>query len=429
MSSPDMSVVWIPPGAPVWVPSEAEQKPPAAEPVPSPQISPLLGNALQPPAAPHRLPDLPRQVPDGALAGLMERQKPTKTKKKKKGSGRPTPTKEMISLAQGALEYWGVKPGEMEVAAAKPWRGSAIWRTRTSAGVVGFKMLERSLRRSLFSVGAQDYLVKQGALVPALVPTKGGDLHAVERGRVFVMTKWIDGLVPAPRDAEGAAALSYGLGQFHRLSKGYRPPEGALHASRLHKWMDAYAKMRSKFDWVRALAIAYPEMPAAGALRGVVDHFIRQADEALDRLERSAYHQLVSKGGPYWGLVHQDYGWGNGQLGPGGVWVIDLDSTCYDLPVRDLRKLITQAMDEGKWEVSWIEQMLRAYNDAHPMDGDLLELLLIDLVMPNEFYRLVRPAASNPLLLDTELKQDLEQLMVQDEAKGRALRIMGLRGR
>lgn len=117
-------------------------------------------------------------------------------------------------------------------------------------------------------------------------------------------------------------------------------------------------------------------------------------------------------------------------MGPGGVWVIDLDSVCYDLPVRDLRKLITEAMFEhGTWEVDWLEQMLRAYNDSHPMPGDLFELLLIDLVMPNEFYRVIRSAIADPARLDGEFDRGLQRVMAMEESKWRALRIMGLGGR
>ena len=32
---------------------------------------------------------------------------------------------------------------------------------------------------------------------------------------------------------------------------------------------------------------------------------------------------MTAKGEPHWGLAHQDYGWSNGQMGPGGIWVID----------------------------------------------------------------------------------------------------------
>jgi hypothetical protein len=45
----------------------------------------------------------------------------------------------------------------------------------------------------------------------------------------------------------------------------------------------------------------------------VVDVFEEQAKKSLERLNQSSYLELVENGNQFWGLVHQDYGWANGQ--------------------------------------------------------------------------------------------------------------------
>lgn len=92
---------------------------------------------------------------------------------------------------------------------------------------------------------------------------------------------------------------------------------------------------------------------------------------------------------------HQDYGWSNGQEGPGGIWIIDLDGVSYDLGIRDLRKLITSTMDDfGVWETSWMKGMIEAYHAACPIEPELFEVLLIDMSLPNEFYKNVKEDVS-----------------------------------
>jgi CotS family spore coat protein len=356
-----------------------------------------------------------------------------KERRKESGRGRGEKlslAKEWVSLAREALTRWGIKGGDMTLVAVKPERGAAVWKLETARERRAFKLLHRAPNRSLFSVGAQEYLISRGARVPPLVPTRDGVNHTVLGGRMFVMTKWIDGLISAPKDADGAAALCYGLGEFHRRSRGYRPPNGALFATRLHRWPGAYRRLRTRFSWLENMANAYSEKPAAKTLLRALERFKQQADRAIERLEESPYARLIARGEPYWGLVHQDYGWGNGQLGPGGVWIIDLDGVRYDLPVRDLRKMISNAMLElGTWDMTWIQKMLKAYQDAHPIEPDLFGVLLIDLSLPNEFYKVVKGAVYDPNLMTADLNREIDAVLAAEESKWKALQALGLRGR
>jgi CotS family spore coat protein len=298
---------------------------------------------------------------------------------------------EMEAAAHKAATYWDMTMSAMQVMATKPEKGGAIWRIETNRGRRSLKLLHRPPPRSLFSIGLQDYLVKQGARVPALIPAKNRQLSVELDGKLWIVTDWIEPLTPAGKDLAGAQALCYGLGEFHRHSRGYLPPAGAEQASRLHRWPKTYQKMLTKIGWFREIARAYAETPAAQSVLSMVDLFEQQARDAIARLEGSAYASLVARGGPAWGVVHQDYGWSNGQIGAGGVWIIDLDGVAYDLPVRDLRKLITSTMDDtGVWDPAWMRGMIDAYTQAHPIDPELYQILLIDMSLPNEFYKHVK---------------------------------------
>lgn len=93
----------------------------------------------------------------------------------------------------------------------------------------------------------------------------------------------------------------------------------------------------------------------------------------------------------YFCILFQDYGWSNGQIGDGGVWIIDLDGVAYDLPIRDLRKLITSTMDDmGVWDTTWMKGMIDAYSQANPIESELMQVLLVDMSLPNEFYKHVK---------------------------------------
>ncbi|MDB4895300.1 MAG: spore coat protein CotS [Firmicutes bacterium] len=127
-------------------------------------------------------------------------------------------------------------------------------------------------------------------------------------------------------------------------------------------------------------------------------------------------------------IFSQDYGWSNGQIGEGGVWIIDLDGVAYDLPIRDLRKLITSTMDDmGVWDTTWMKGMIDAYSQANPIESDLMQVLLIDMSLPNEFYKHVKDCVVDPVtFLDAELSDLLQRLEQSEVSKWQALQELGL---
>jgi len=330
---------------------------------------------------------------------------------------------EIDAIAEQVMKQYDMSVTSRTLITSKPDKGGAIWRIETNKGPRSLKLLHRNPERSLFSVGLQEYVVRQGARVPALIPAKDGKLFVEMGGKLWIVTDWIS-LIPATKvDLVGAQELCYGLGEFHRHTKGYLPPFGAKNSSRLFRWPNYYQKVVKKIGWMREMAKAYRDTVASPSILAVVDQYERQAVEALERLRASAYPRMVAMGEPHWGLVHQDYGWSNGQNGPGGLWVIDLDGVSYDLPFRDLRKLITSTMDDmGVWDLTWMRGMIDAYHQANPLDAESYEVLLIDMAVPNEFYKHLKEMFFDPLtFLNTEANAILQRVVATDQSKGKAL--------
>lgn len=331
---------------------------------------------------------------------------------------------ELEALAYKVMEQYDMTVSDMRLITSKPDKGGAIWRIETNKGPRSIKVLHRTPQRSLFSVAAQQHLVQQGARVPALIPTRDESLYVEAGGKLWIVTDWIDTLIPASKiDLEGAVALCQGLGEFHQWSKDYIPPHGAAKSSRLYGWPKSYQKIIAKIGWFRHIAEAYPETAGSAPLLRMVDEFERQAIDMLDRLNHSAYPDMVMMGEAYWGLAHQDYGWSNGQMGPGGIWVIDLDGVAYDLPFRDLRKLITSTMtDMGTWDINWIRGMIEGYNRGNPLTQEMFDILWIDMAFPSEFYKHVKEMVFDPIpFMEMELPAILQLVEMTEMNKWQVL--------
>jgi len=305
------------------------------------------------------------------------------------------------ALAHEVLKNYDLRVKSFKAIATKPEKGGAIWKIETNLGPKSLKLLHRRPSRSLFSLGAQKYLVEdKHARVPKIFKTKNGKDFIEAGGKLWFVADWIEPLNPVSKDLEGTKKLCYALGEFHRLTQGYVPPKEAEIASRLHKWPKKYEKIITRMDWFRHIAKAYKEMPASTHILSMVDKYQEQARKSLIRLNNSDYFELIKKGNESWGLAHQDYGWSNGQMGPGGMWIIDLDGVAYDLPIRDLRKLISGKMLElSKWDVTWVREMIKAYHKANSITPELYEILMIDLSLPNEFYTSMNEVLYQPELL------------------------------
>ncbi|WP_084224837.1 CotS family spore coat protein [Paenibacillus pectinilyticus] len=327
-------------------------------------------------------------------------------------------------LARVVMERYDMQVYDMVLITSKPDKGGAIWKINTNKGNLSIKCLHRRPRRSLFSIGAQAYMSGLGYRVPSFIPTKEGNYYVEAGGKLWIVTDWIEPLVPVSKiDLEGAAQLCYGLGEFHKNSRGYVPPAGSEKSSRIFGWGKYYEKIISKIGWFKDIALAYPETTASASLLEVIEEFKRQANDIYLRFQNSPYTTMLSKGEPHWGLAHQDFGWSNGQMGPGGIWVIDLDGVSYDLPIRDLRKLITSTMDDmGVWDVTWIRGMIEAYHQANPLDQETFEILWIDMAFPNEFYKHVKEIVFNPIpFLELELGPILQRVLTTETSKWQAL--------
>jgi len=324
------------------------------------------------------------------------------------------------TLAKEVIKRYSFQVQSMEAVATKPEQGGAIWKLNTNKGPKSLKLLHRRPTRSLFSLGAQRYLVDvKGARVPAIIKTKNGQDFIEAGGKVWFVAEWIEPLAPISKDLEGTKQLCYTLGQFHSQTRGYVPPDGAEIASRLYKWPRKYEKMMNKMDWFRNLAKAYREMPASSVILNVIDKYEDEVRTSLSRLNQSKYLDLIKKGNEEWGLAHQDYGWSNAQMGSNGMWIIDLDGVAYDLPIRDLRKLITGKMAElNKWDVTWVREMIKAYHKGNPISPELYEVLMIDLSLPNEFYRFMKDMVLEPeLFLNLTTTEVIKSLIETEQSK------------
>ena len=87
--------------------------------------------------------------------------------------------------------------------------------------------------------------------------------------------------------------------------------------------------------------------------------------------------------------------------------------------IAELRKLISGTMaDEYRWDTTSILEMIKAYHEANPINAQLYEILMIDLSLPNEFYKNIKEVVYEPeLFLNEQTIQLIQTIVDTDQTK------------
>ncbi len=270
-----------------------------------------------------------------------------------------------------------------------------VWKIKAKSGMLCLKRLKHTYDKAVFSVNAQIYIKGLGGNVPEVLTTSGGQAIVKHNEQLFVLYEWLHGKALTFSGTPELLSAIEGLAKFHLYSKGYTPPPSAKISSKLGKWPSQYDSMNRRLMEWKEISKSIP-LPYHSTYFKQADPIISVAGQAMDLLSRSNYGSITYDASSPVVLCHQDYGKGNAVMTDKGVYVIDLDGVTFDLPARDLRKIIGKTSEnKGQWEAAVINNILRCYTKINPLNSDEKKLLYIDMLFPHWFFGLVKNLFQN----------------------------------
>lgn len=334
-----------------------------------------------------------------------------------------TPEEEakLTRLAESIIQFWDVSITSIEV--IQGGQMALVWKIYTSEGPICLKRIHRPEKKALFSINAQNFLATKGFRVPGIIPNKNGELYTKYGPFLFVVYDWIEGRPFELTVKEDLEFIMQGLAEFHTASIGYKPPEGIPIFTKLGRWPYHYIKRCQHMKTWKIVASKQVDDPFSELYLAEIDEFIQNGNDTLKTLQQSAYPSWVSKVKESPNLCHQDYGTGNSLLGDDGkIWIIDLDTVSFDLPIRDLRKMIIPLLDTtGVWDQETFDIMINAYESVSPLTNEQKQIMFIDMIFPYELYDIAREkyVRKSPLLVE-----ELAGAMEYERIKLRALQAL-----
>lgn len=291
--------------------------------------------------------------------------------------------------AQNVLKYYDAAPEGITLIQGDSIK--TVWKVRTAAGALCLKRLKQTVDKARFSVNAQIYIRNSGGKVPGVMPGRDGSPIAEHNGQLFVLYEWLDGRDLNFENRDDLKTAIQGLAAFHKASRGYVPEAGCRVSTKLGKWPEQYRSMLNRMSSWKSEAESRASRPDYSAYLKYADLMLEIGGLALEALGTSRYGVLTAEGSPFVVLCHQDFGKGNVLACSDGVFVLDLDGVTFDLPARDLRKLIGKnAEAANRWDESAMGGILEWYEAVFPLDSEVRQALYADLLFPHWFFGLVK---------------------------------------
>lgn len=260
-----------------------------------------------------------------------------------------------------------------------------VWGVNTNQGKKIIKKSPSSKDRLSFVIAAVKHLISNGVFIPAIIPTRLGSDFVEIDGSCYVLSEAVRGNSPSYDSSKGLKVIMKTLGQFHKASRGFESPVKSKEREHLGTLQASYEKHLDELKQFKIIA-KKQESPFSKLFLLQADRFIDQGNEALNIIKGKAYSQWVRKVDKQKNLCHQDFAAGNLIETKKGIAVIDMDSLTYDLPSRDLRKILNKVMKKTGWDMKTTTNMLSAYQSVHPLTANEYKVLYAELLFPNLFY-------------------------------------------
>lgn len=271
----------------------------------------------------------------------------------------------------------------------------ALWHISSSQGEFVLKRSHYPLDRILFSIYGQLYILERGAKVPPILKTTDGLPYVNKHGTIYIMYTWFpNARNPDFSQNEDLKQTLITLAKFHRTLEGYVPPVQCYEKWRIGKGVRGYEKT------INQMMQIYKEFKKDKSNNKpiVVDYFptiIDESKQIVNQLQLARFDEAIYNVRKRRRLTHEDFGEPNALIVKQQGYVIDIDGLAYNLPSRELARIILKGIRKQGFKTSSVQQIIDWYGQENPFSRQELEIMLLEMSFPNQFLRLLNSDIRN----------------------------------
>ncbi len=251
------------------------------------------------------------------------------------------------------------------------------------------KNMNFSPERIMFVHGAKEHLYNNGFKnIDRYLCTKENKPYIFINDECYIVTEGIEGRECDMNRTEDVIRASKALAMLHKASKGYVPPENSLVRDDLGK-MPVYFNKRLE-EIKRAKKIAQRDGGKFDYLiLKYIDYFFELGQDALNKINRSKYNEIVEKSRMEKSFCHHDYSHCNILCGERETWVINFDFCSFEIKIYDVANLLRRKLRKCNWDVKEAKVIMDAYTSIEPITQEEFEVMKIMLQFPQKFWRVI----------------------------------------
>lgn len=294
-------------------------------------------------------------------------------------------TEELIRRAE---KEYGFRVAAAEEIKNKPASSLVVKLTTDKDARFVLKSLYLPLERQQFIVAAERLLAEKGVGLAKPVKTLGGKLLFQADGVPYVLYEWIEGETGQLRNRKDLLDITSIMAGFHKASRSLRFPPGIKIYGHEHWEKEYQTRIGTMKNFQRANKDSNKKQKKI-----VCKHlpgFLKIAKEALKLLRNSGYKHYAAQGYRSKSLVHGDLHHQNVIFQSGRGKLIDFEDVRYDLPSKDLLRLYSMYTKHHLFDKETFRSMMETYEKYNPLDAGIRKIVLIDLMFPHIFERLLR---------------------------------------
>lgn len=267
------------------------------------------------------------------------------------------------------------------------------FRIATDKGFYCLKKLRFPVEDMEFVIAAVEHLEDRGFQNTfKVVRQKNGDNFLDFNGDKYYLTQWIDGRecnFSDPFDLDAAIGV---MAEMHRAAEGYFPegcPEDRHYCG---KWPKSFGSRLQEMKLVKERIMEKPERNDIDSMYlDYVDMCIKNAEEALELLDKSEYKKLAENYASLGSLINHDLSQHNIiHTFDGRTYMGDIDYCILDLRIHDLGSLILKNLKRCDWNMDKALEILEGYDRRNPIDINELRVLVPFFLFPQDFRQASR---------------------------------------
>lgn len=249
-----------------------------------------------------------------------------------------------------------------------------------------------------------------------LIPNKEGEFLTVsEDGVSYYLKAWYQGRECDVRKHSEILESAKLLAKVHRLMEFPRCREGFREPDLVDEYRRHNRELKKVWNFIRKKTI-----------KGEFESRFLECFEAMycvaarveQRLEDSAYRQLMEQSREKGSFVHGEYNYHNILITPDGMTVVNFEHVGRDIQPSDLYYFLRKVMEKHQWNEKLGAEILRAYCAVNPLREEEKEYIALRLSYPEKFWKCANTYYnSNKAWISSKSVEKLRLSIEQNEVK------------